>query len=275
MAMKYFRVGSGVWLSGWPDDVRLAAFYVLTSPHRNTEGIYRLPIAYAATDLKWTEKKFRKALDRLVLDGFAEYDDASHVILIVNALKWQAPDNPNQVRSAVASISSLPASPLVRRFVDLAEVDAPNLAAALRERLSGEAIPVTAKPLRDPVVRAAIRERDGDVCRYCGDGVVWSDRRGPRGGTYDHVDPYGLNDASNVVVACRSCNSAKGARTPDEAGMVLTPEPDGSRSDLDPDLHPLTPSPSQAQSQDVSGGMGLSASAGGHLGDLDDEGVRF
>src|SRR5688500_15605620 len=31
--------------------------------------------------------------------------------------------------------------------------------------------------------------RDGGLCRYCGVDVDFKDRRGAKGGTYDHVDP--------------------------------------------------------------------------------------
>lgn len=75
----------------------------------------------------------------------------------------------------------------------------------------------------DPVLTAAVRQRDGDTCRYCGKTVNWRDRKSPTGGTYDHVDPDGPNTVENVVVACRGCNSRKGRRTPEEAGMILLP----------------------------------------------------
>jgi hypothetical protein len=76
---------------------------------------------------------------------------------------------------------------------------------------------------RDRDLVAAIKERDRDRCRYCGALVNWRDRRGPKGGTYDHVQPRGDNSLNNVVVACRRCNCAKGGRTPEEAGMPLLP----------------------------------------------------
>lgn len=82
-----------------------------------------------------------------------------------------------------------------------------------------------------------IRSRDGDTCRYCGTTVRWNDRKGLAGGTYDHVDPHGSNDASNVVVACRACNSRKGERTPESAGMALLPANPG-RLSADSDLPP-------------------------------------
>lgn len=71
----------------------------------------------------------------------------------------------------------------------------------------------------------AIRARDGDRCRYCAAEVDWHDRKGLRGGTYDHIDPMGENRLDNLVVACRSCNSIKRNRTPEEALMQLLPPP--------------------------------------------------
>lgn len=75
--------------------------------------------------------------------------------------------------------------------------------------------------LRNPMILKAVRDRDGDWCRYCGRKVNWHDRRGTYGATYDHVIPGLLAGTENLVVACRSCNSAKRNRTPEEAGMTL------------------------------------------------------
>lgn len=101
---------------------------------------------------------------------------------------------------------------------------------------------------RDPELVAAIKKRDRNRCRYCGIKVDWRDRRSSAGATYDHVDPDGPNTLENVVVACRGCNSRKGGRTPEDAGMTLLapppasrprssdePEPDGGRSTPRPD----------------------------------------
>lgn len=68
-----------------------------------------------------------------------------------------------------------------------------------------------------------VKERDGDCCRYCGNEVDWTDRKTIKGGTYDHVDPNGASTFDNLVVACRSCNSKKGKRTPESARMALIP----------------------------------------------------
>jgi len=65
--------------------------------------------------------------------------------------------------------------------------------------------------------RHKIYKRDGYACRYCGATEPLS---------LDHVKPRaqgGSDDPENLVTACRSCNSRKNARTPQEAGMPLSP----------------------------------------------------
>jgi 5-methylcytosine-specific restriction endonuclease McrA len=74
--------------------------------------------------------------------------------------------------------------------------------------------------LRDPALRLAVRDRDRDHCRYCG---VLCTLTGPRRLVLDHVEPGRVEGAANLVVACHACNSAKGNRTPAEAGMELLP----------------------------------------------------
>jgi hypothetical protein len=69
--------------------------------------------------------------------------------------------------------------------------------------------------------RNAIYERDGFACRYCGSTKRLS---------LDHIIPRaqgGGDNPSNLVTACRSCNSRKHARTPEQAGMPLLPVPRG------------------------------------------------
>lgn len=75
--------------------------------------------------------------------------------------------------------------------------------------------------LRDPALRAAVRARDFGRCRYCAQQTNPKDRRGDLGETLDHVDPAIAAGEVNLVIACRSCNSAKKKRTPAQALMVL------------------------------------------------------
>jgi len=87
---------------------------------------------------------------------------------------------------------------------------------------------------KDKKLVGAIRQRDHDLCRYCGVSCLdpsGPDKKHPEGLTLDHVDPWGENTQANVVVACRRCNGVKRDRTPDEAGMPLLKP--GTRSGTD------------------------------------------
>lgn len=73
----------------------------------------------------------------------------------------------------------------------------------------------------DKALRRAVRARDADTCRYCLNLCNDKDTRGARGLQLDHVNPALACGASNLVVACRDCNSRKGRRLPEEAGLRL------------------------------------------------------
>lgn len=73
--------------------------------------------------------------------------------------------------------------------------------------------------------RRGVLRRDGHRCAYCGRSAA----------TVDHVMPRsrgGANSWTNLVACCRSCNSLKGDRTPEEMGwsLLVRPEvPDAGR----------------------------------------------
>lgn len=60
--------------------------------------------------------------------------------------------------------------------------------------------------------------RDRNICGYCGELHPDSEL------TVEHILPVsrgGQHEWTNVVTACRSCNTRKGSRTPEEAHMPL------------------------------------------------------
>lgn len=64
--------------------------------------------------------------------------------------------------------------------------------------------------------------RDGHLCMYCGEEYAASQL------TRDHVIPLsrgGYDRWSNVVAACKACNTHKGNRTPEDAGVALLAVP--------------------------------------------------
>ena len=83
----------------------------------------------------------------------------------------------------------------------------------------------------NPTVTAAVRLRDGDQCRWCGVVTWWgtADRKSGRVGTYDHLEPVTKTDkkatADTMVVACRSCNSARQDGERWERPLLAPPSP--------------------------------------------------
>ncbi len=83
-----------------------------------------------------------------------------------------------------------------------------------------ESIPLVARTIK--YSRKNIFVRDNNTCMYCG----YKFRKEQL--TLDHVIPRclgGPNSYTNVVTACKHCNSTKGGRTPEQAGMRLLSQP--------------------------------------------------
>lgn len=70
--------------------------------------------------------------------------------------------------------------------------------------------------------RANLFTRDNYTCQYCGQGFTDEDL------TVDHISPKsrgGKRTWDNTTTSCFPCNSKKGDRTPEEAGMKLLSHP--------------------------------------------------
>lgn len=113
---------------------------------------------------------------------------------------------PEEVRARIgATCRSSPLAAAARAKLHAAKRGVPR-SPEVRARISAT---LTGHP--DYVAQAPVKGE----CVYCG---------GPASG-YDHVIPRGRpgwEDPENVVPCCRSCNTSKGPRTPDEwlAAMV-------------------------------------------------------
>ena len=161
----YYRVSPSIWhpkRSHWTDDMRLLAMYLLTSPHRNTEGLYYLPLGYIETDLGWTPDRVShrvsdrvsdtvsdrvygrvsEALSQLEAEGFVEYDHSAQVVFLPNALKYQPPVGPKQITGAIRALRDIPETYLFQRLhekaIQYAIGYAEGLGIEYRERLGIE-----------------------------------------------------------------------------------------------------------------------------------------
>lgn len=135
----YHRVYSRLWVNpvyrSCSEDGRHALVYLLTCPHRNTEGLFRLPIPLAAYDLGWQQDRTDKAMAELETTGFIAIDRDTDLVWLVNAVKWNAPRGPKQIKGAVNVLAEVPSSPLRARYLDRCRSVCPELAAAISEHL--------------------------------------------------------------------------------------------------------------------------------------------
>lgn len=72
---------------------------------------------------------------------------------------------------------------------------------------------------REKPTKAAIYRRDNNTCQYCGS---------TRSLTIDHVIPRcrgGDSSWTNLTLACATCNTRKGSKTPEQVGLKLRRKP--------------------------------------------------
>lgn len=113
MAREYGRVYSSFWQSPetrtFSEDARVLALYMLTSPHANLIGCFRLPDAYAADDLQWEPERVREGFTELEKKGFVTRDEATKWVFIHKYLKWNAFENGNVAEAARKAFDQVPA----------------------------------------------------------------------------------------------------------------------------------------------------------------------
>ncbi|RKL63036.1 hypothetical protein DXT63_08555 [Thermoanaerobacteraceae bacterium SP2] len=127
---RYTQIHTQIWfdekIQTLDDDCKLLFIYLLTSPHSNMIGYYRLPKEYTAVDLKWDIKRTTIAFEKLSAAQLIKYDNQSNVILILNFLKYNPIQGENQAKGAVKQAQDIPKSPLLMDFLECIEKYVPD-----------------------------------------------------------------------------------------------------------------------------------------------------
>jgi hypothetical protein len=121
------------WIAEERDRTVVLALYLLTCEHRNLEGLYRLPKAYVIEDLGWEADAVGEHMARLLDDEFIEYDESARVVFVRNALKYQQPKSPPQIKGAINSLERVPETPLLMSLLRVADTHALTLSKAIRK----------------------------------------------------------------------------------------------------------------------------------------------
>ncbi|MEB7500027.1 hypothetical protein NGC23_07465 [Leclercia pneumoniae] len=135
----YGKVHTSFWISDGmrrvSDDARLLALYLLTGQHTNMIGCFRLPDGYVSEDLNWNSERVLKGFDELSKNGFATRDSASKWVLILNFMRWNPVENPNQGIAALRLFAQVPDKSTVK--AELARIMADAIAHIGRSKLKG------------------------------------------------------------------------------------------------------------------------------------------
>ena len=93
---KFVMVSPNFWVGQTGRDLRnagqnaqLVALYLLSNPHANYMGLYRLPTIYIANDLGLSLDDVHSTLTAIEQTDFARYDSASEYVWIVEGARHQ------------------------------------------------------------------------------------------------------------------------------------------------------------------------------------------
>lgn len=107
---EYGQVQSSFWQSvdaqAFSDVGKLLALYLLTGPHTNGIGCYKLPDGYVMADLGWNPETVSKGFAELSANGFANRFDG--VVFIPNFLRWNRIANGNIATARFGEWEMLP-----------------------------------------------------------------------------------------------------------------------------------------------------------------------
>lgn len=95
------------------DQSKLLAIYLLTGPHTNMLGCFRLPDGYITEDLKWSAQAVSCAFKDLDEINFLTRDHFYSWLVIHDFLKWNPIQNPKQAKGAERLFTQIPIESLV------------------------------------------------------------------------------------------------------------------------------------------------------------------
>lgn len=105
---------------GFSDDAKLLGAYLFTGPHSNILGCYRVPDGYVMGDLSWAPERVSKAFEELSRKGFANRCGTTFWVFIVKYLKWNPPENPNQVKAMRRLAAQVPDNAAIKNGLEAA-----------------------------------------------------------------------------------------------------------------------------------------------------------
>jgi len=111
---EYGQIQCAFWTNPQTQDLsaegKLLACYLLTGPHSNGIGCYRLPVGYVTADLGWANETVSKTLSELSENGFAYRCERTGFVWIPGFLRWNPVSNGNVATARVKEFEQTPGS---------------------------------------------------------------------------------------------------------------------------------------------------------------------
>ncbi|MBK9471836.1 MAG: conserved phage C-terminal domain-containing protein [bacterium] len=113
MSSWYRTIDAGIWgdekFRRLSQNAKFLFLYLLTGDHtEGLPGLYRLGEAALAESLGWTIEELRAAFAELASLRMALADISARVVYLPNALKYQAPSNPNHLQGLGKAFRRIP-----------------------------------------------------------------------------------------------------------------------------------------------------------------------
>ena len=113
---RYRKIDTRIWgdvrfreLSSPPPSGKYLWLFLLTGPQTsNIPGLFRAGEMALAEELGWSIEGFRKAFAEPLSKGLVKADWNARVVWIPNAIKYNAPENPNVVKSWSSTWDDIP-----------------------------------------------------------------------------------------------------------------------------------------------------------------------
>lgn len=104
-------------------EAQVVALYLMTSPHANMIGLYRLPVSYLAEDTGLPFEGASKGLRSCAEAGFCAYDESSQFVLVYEFARYQTAESlkvgDNRHKAVLAIVESLKNCALLPDFYAL------------------------------------------------------------------------------------------------------------------------------------------------------------
>ena len=112
---KWGKVHTKFWIDEKVKELsvngKLLLLYLLTGPHTNAVGCFRLPVEYISGDLDWDHETVTNTLTETVSKGLIVHNMDSHFVHVRNFLRHNKLDNANVAKHSEGEIDLIPRSP--------------------------------------------------------------------------------------------------------------------------------------------------------------------